>query len=228
MSESAPVITIDGPSGSGKGTLSRRLARKLGWHYLDSGALYRLLGMEVSRRQIPLEDTAALVEAARALDIRFEDDAADEPRVFLQGEDVSNELRSEQTGKMASKLAAIPEVRAALMQRQRDFRQPPGLVADGRDMGSVVFPDAELKLFLTASLEERANRRYKQLKEKGFDISIDDLFREISARDERDASRAVSPLRPADDAVVVDCSDMSIEQMVACAVDRAAEKGLVG
>ncbi len=228
MSESAPVITIDGPSGSGKGTLSRWLARKLGWHYLDSGALYRLLGMEVSRRQIPLEDTAALVEAARALDIRFEDDAADEPRVFLQGEDVSNELRSEQTGKMASKLAAIPEVRAALMQRQRDFRQPPGLVADGRDMGSVVFPDAELKLFLTASLEERANRRYKQLKEKGFDISIDDLFREISARDERDASRAVSPLRPADGAVVVDCSDMSIEQMVACAVDRAAEKGLVG
>ncbi len=228
MSEQAPVIAIDGPSGSGKGTLSRLLARELGWHYLDSGALYRLLGVAIQRRGIAPDDLPGVIATASDMAIEFIDNDAGEPAVLLDGEDVGAELRTEQSGAMASRLAAIPEVREALLARQRGFRQPPGLVADGRDMGTTVFPDAELKLFLTASLEERVNRRYKQLKEKGFEISIDNLFQEISARDQRDANRAVSPLRPADDAVVVDCSSMSIDEMLACAVEHVREKGLVG
>ena len=228
MSEQAPVITIDGPGGSGKGTLSRLLARKLGWRYLDSGALYRLLGLAVKRRGVALDDLPAILDAANGMAIEFVDDDSGEPVALLDGEDVSAELRTEQSGAMASHLAAIPEVREALLARQRGFRRPPGLVADGRDMGTTVFPDADLKLFLTASLEERVNRRYKQLKEKGFEISIDDLFQEISDRDQRDANRAVSPLRPADDAVVVDCSSMSIDEMLDCAVEHVREKGLVG
>ncbi len=228
MSEQAPVITIDGPGGSGKGTLSRLLARKLGWRYLDSGALYRLLGLAVKRRGVALDDLPAILDAANGMAIEFVDDDSGEPVALLDGEDVSAELRTEQSGAMASQLAAIPEVREALLARQRGFRRPPGLVADGRDMGTTVFPDADLKLFLTASLEERVNRRYKQLKEKGFEISIDDLFQEISDRDQRDANRAVSPLRPADDAVVVDCSSMSIDEMLDCAVEHVREKGLVG
>ena len=228
MSEQAPVITIDGPGGSGKGTLSRLLARKLGWRYLDSGALYRLLGLAVKRRGVALDDLPAILDAANGMAIEFVDDDSGEPVALLDGEDVSAELRTEQSGAMASHLAAIPEVREALLARQRGFRRPPGLVADGRDMGTTVFPDADLKLFLTASLEERVNRRYKQLKEKGFEISIDGLFQEISDRDQRDANRAVSPLRPADDAVVVDCSSMSIDEMLDCAVEHVREKGLVG
>ena len=222
-----PVITIDGPGGSGKGTLSRLLARRLGWHWLDSGAIYRLTALAALRHGVDLDDVPALVEQARHLNVRFGESADGEASVYLDGEEVSAELRTEQSGEAASKIAACPEVREALLQRQRDFRQPPGLVADGRDMGTVVFPDARLKLFLTASIEQRAQRRYKQLKAQGFDISIDALFREISARDDRDMNRPVSPLRPADDAVVIDCSEMSIDEMLETALKLAEEKGLV-
>ena len=223
----APVITIDGPGGSGKGTLSRLLAKKLGWQYLDSGAIYRLLGLEVKQSKLSLENISELVDAAANLQIEFRDNAAGEPITLLRGEDVSAQLGTEQTGEMASIVAVIPEVRHALMQRQQDFRTAKGLVADGRDMGTVVFPDADLKFFLTASLEERVKRRHKQLKEKGFEASIDGLFREISARDERDANRTASPLRPADDAIVVDCSDIPVDEMLACAMKYASERGLV-
>jgi cytidylate kinase len=228
MSEQGiPVITIDGPGGSGKGTLSRLLAKQLGWHWLDSGAIYRLTALAALRSGVDLDDVAALVEQARTLAASFGESADGEASVFLDGEDVTAELRTEAAGEAASRIAAYPEVREALLQRQRDFRQAPGLVADGRDMGTVVFPDAELKLFLTASIEERAERRYKQLKAQGFDISIDALFREISARDDRDMNRSVSPLRPADDAVIIDSSAMSIEEMRQRALDLASEKGLV-
>ena len=222
-----PVITIDGPGGSGKGTLSRLLAKRLGWHWLDSGAIYRLTALAALRHGVDLDDVPALVEQARNLNVRFGESDDGEASIYLDGEEVSAELRTEQSGEAASKIAACPEVREALLQRQRDFRQPPGLVADGRDMGTVVFPDARLKLFLTASIEERAQRRYKQLKAQGFDISIDALFREISARDDRDMNRPVSPLRPADDAVVIDCSEMSIDEMLETALKLAEEKGLV-
>ncbi len=222
-----PVITIDGPGGSGKGTLSRLLAKRLGWHWLDSGAIYRLTALAALRNGVDLDDVPALVAQARRLDARFGESADGEASVLLGTDDVTAELRTEQAGEAASKIAACPEVREALLQRQRDFRQPPGLVADGRDMGTVVFPDARLKLFLTASIEERARRRYKQLKAQGFDISIDALFREISARDERDMNRPVSPLRPADDAVVVDCSTMTIDEMLETALDLARERELV-
>ncbi len=222
-----PVITIDGPGGSGKGTLSRLLAKRLGWHWLDSGAIYRLTALAALRHGVDLNDVPALVEQARNLNVRFGESDDGEASIYLDGEEVSAELRTEQSGEAASKIAACPEVREALLQRQRDFRQPPGLVADGRDMGTVVFPDARLKLFLTASIEERAQRRYKQLKAQGFDISIDALFREISARDDRDMNRPVSPLRPADDAVVIDCSEMSIDEMLETALKLAEEKGLV-
>lgn len=227
MSEVAPVITIDGPSGSGKGTLSRLLAKKLGWHWLDSGAIYRLLALSALKNGINLDDSEALAKLARALDIAFVDDSEGNPDVLLSGESVKRELRTETCGAAASTVAAQPPVRDALLQRQRDFRQPPGLVADGRDMGTVVFPDAELKIFLTASIEERAKRRHKQLKEQGLEISIDDLFQEISARDERDTNRSVSPLRPAEDAHVVDCSHLSIEEMLECAMDFVRGKGWV-
>ena len=227
MSDWVPVITIDGPGGSGKGTLTRLLANKLGWGWLDSGAIYRLMAVAVARSGVDLADTDALVALAGGLNIAFRDNPEGEPMVLLEGEDVTAELRTESTGAGASKLAAIPELRAALLQRQRDFRQPPGLVADGRDMGTVVFPDAPVKLFLTASIEERTRRRYKQLKDQGVETSMDALFREISERDERDVNRSVAPLRPADDAKVVDCSSLSIDDMLDCALKLVVEKGLL-
>lgn len=227
MSCSAPVLTIDGPSGSGKGTLSRLLAKKLGWHWLDSGAIYRLLALSALKQSIDLDDGEALATQAQQLDIAFIDDDEGNPDVLLDGESVRYELRTETCGAAASKVAAQPVVREALLKRQQDFCQTPGLVADGRDMGTVVFPDAELKVFLTASIEERAKRRHKQLKEQGLEISIDDLFQEISARDERDTNRSVSPLRPAEDAKVVDCSHLSIEEMLECALDLVDGKGWV-
>ena len=206
------MITVDGPGGSGKGTITTRLADYLGWHFLDSGALYRLTALAVMKRRLPLDDAKALGEVAGNLDIRFETSGGDVIS-WLEGEDVSDRLRQEDTGVMASRVAAIPEVRAALTLRQRRFRQAPGLVADGRDMGTVIFPDAKLKIFLTASAEIRAERRYKQLKEKGESVNLTRLFKEIKARDLRDQSRSVAPLRPAEDAVIIDSTDLSIDEV---------------
>lgn len=209
-----PVIAIDGPSGSGKGTVSRLLAQRLGWHLLDSGALYRLVALAGIARGLAPQDEAGHGAVAAGLDVRFEVDGAGEERVILDGRDVTGELRSETTGSAASRVAAMPAVRAALVDRQRGFAMEPGLVADGRDMGSVVFPDAALKVFLTASAAVRAERRYKQLKEKGIRATVATLFRELEARDARDAARAVSPLVPAPDAVQVDSSDLTIDEVV--------------
>ena len=212
MDPTAPVLTIDGPSGSGKGTISRVVAQRLGWHYLDSGALYRAVGVAAGWADLDLSDPGALVRCAFDSRIEFRDEQ--ELRILINGRDATDEIRTETAGAAASAIAAIPEVRTALKERQRVFRQQPGLVADGRDMGTVIFPDAATKVFLTASAEERAERRYKQLKEKGVSVNLGDLLREILARDARDASRAVAPLRPADDAVCIDTTGMGIEAVV--------------
>ena len=210
----APVLTIDGPSGSGKGTISRLVAARLGWHYLDSGALYRGVGVAAGWAGLDLADPAALVRCAFDAQIGFVEDAGGELRVIVNGVDATDDLRTETAGAAASAIAAVPEVRSALKDRQRAFRQMPGLVADGRDMGTVIFPDAPHKVFLTASPEERADRRYKQLKDKGVSVTLDDLLREILARDARDANRAVAPLRPAEDAVCIDTTGCGIEAVV--------------
>ncbi|MDP1708015.1 MAG: (d)CMP kinase [Gammaproteobacteria bacterium] len=221
MSQAVPVLTIDGPSGSGKGTLSRILAGRLGWHLLDSGALYRLVALAAERHGVALDDEAALAALALQLNADFvvqgDDPAAD--RVLLEGRDVGQVLRTEACGNAASRLAALPAVRAALLERQRAFCRPPGLVADGRDMGSVVFPAARPKIFLTASPACRAERRYKQLIEKGLitnqsSATMPDLVAEITERDARDSARSASPLRPAPDAVVLDTSGLTIEAVV--------------
>lgn len=205
-----PVITIDGPSGSGKGTVARRLATRLGFGMLDSGALYRLTALASQAAALAPQDLE-IVKLARHLDCRF-DEAGN---VFLNEENVSRELRTETTGAIASQIAARPEVREALLQRQRDFAKPPGLVADGRDMGTVVFPEAPAKIFLDASAEVRADRRYKQLIENGFDARFTALVEEIRQRDQRDRNRSVAPLRPAEDALVVDSSGLSIDEVEA-------------
>ena len=212
----APVLTIDGPSGSGKGSICQLVAKKLGWHLLDSGALYRLTALAASRKGIDLQDESAVAECASALDIEFKASNFGEPvKVMLQGEDVSKELRTETCGNNASIVAALPQVRAALLQRQRDFRMAPGLVADGRDMGTVVFPDAPVKVFMIASAEARAERRFKQLKAQGEDVRIATLLRELEERDARDMGRANAPLKPADDAITLDTTDLSIEEVLA-------------
>jgi cytidylate kinase len=208
------VVAIDGPSGSGKGTIGRLLAQKLGWHYLDSGALYRLVALAALQRRLDFNDAKGLAEAAATLDVRFTPAAAGE-RILLDGVDVGAELRTERAGDAASKVAAVPQVRSALLQRQRDFAVPPGLVADGRDMGTVVFPDALLKVVLTASAEARAMRRHKQLKEKGIDVSLPDLSWDIAQRDARDANRTVAPFKPAPDAQVIDSTSLTPEEVVA-------------
>ena len=207
-----PVIAVDGPGGSGKGTITTRLADYLGWHFLDSGALYRLTALAVIKKQLSLDDEAALGEVAANLDIRFETDG-DIVRALLDEQDVSDRIRSEDIGAVASRIAAIPAVRVALAGRQRRFRQLPGLVADGRDMGTVIFPDARLKIFLTASAGCRAERRYKQLKDKGESVNLTRLSREIEARDLRDQSRSIAPLRPAEDAVIIDSTNLSIDEV---------------
>ena len=213
MSHRSPVITVDGPSGVGKGTLCQWLATRLEWSLLDSGALYRLTALAALRRNLSLDDEAGIAQVAAALDIAFAPGANGALRVVLEGEEVSTTIRSETAGNAASRVAALPAVRAALLQRQRDFRQPPGLIADGRDMGAVVFPDADLKLFLTADAGERAQRRYKQLIENGIDASLNDLVKEIAERDARDAQRAVAPLKTALDAEILDTTRMSISEV---------------
>jgi len=209
-----PVIAIDGPSGSGKGTVCRIVARHLGWHLLDSGALYRLTALAGAARGLDPVDEPGHAAIAARLDVRFEVDGTGNERVLLDGRDVTRELRAEVTGNMASVVAVMPSVRAALMSRQRAFAEPPGLVADGRDMGTVVFPSAGLKVFLTASAEERARRRYNQLKEKGLAANLAGLSQEILERDRRDSARSVAPLRPAADAVVIDSTGIPVDEVV--------------
>jgi len=218
-----PVITIDGPSGAGKGTIAQLLASKLGFHILDSGSLYRLTALASLNDQIALEDEAAISEVAAQLDVVFK--PTDEGlQILLRGEDVSEAIRAEDIGMRASRVAAISAVRDALLQRQRDFMLAPGLVADGRDMGTTVFPDARLKVFMTASAEERAERRYKQLKAKGINANIAALVADLKARDEQDANRAVSPLKPADDAILLDTTEMSIQQVTEKLLELARQR----
>ncbi len=216
----APVIAIDGPSGSGKGTLSKAVAAHLGWHFLDSGALYRIIGVVAARRGIALDDEAALITLADGLKIRFDGDA-----VRVDDDDLSDAIRSEDAGELASKVAQMPGVRDAVLDLQRSFRQAPGLVADGRDMGTVVFTDAPLKIFLEASAEERAQRRYKQLKNKGLSVSLPGLLAQIQERDARDRGRAVAPLKAADDAIVIDSTRMTIEEVLAEVLQLARDAG---
>ncbi|MFY2764910.1 (d)CMP kinase [Arenimonas sp. MALMAid1274] len=209
-----PVLTIDGPSGSGKGTISRAVAERLGWHYLDSGALYRAVGLAAAWESLDLSDPDAVAQCAARTEIRFETQGSGEPHVIVNGKDATRQLRTETAGAAASAIAAHPPVRAALVDLQHRFRRGPGLVADGRDMGTVIFPDADYKVFLTASAAERAQRRYKQLKEKGVSVNLDSLLHEIAARDERDAGRAVAPLKPAADAVIVDSTGTPITEVI--------------
>ncbi len=222
MSE-IPVIAIDGPSGSGKGTIARRVASALDWHLLDSGALYRLVGLAAARKGQADASEEALAAVASDLEVRFDADDAGEERVWLGDSDVSAELRTEECGRLASHVAVLPKVRNALMALQKGFRTAPGLVADGRDMGTIVFPDAMLKVFLTASAGERAKRRHKQLNDKGIDVSLPALSRDIEDRDRRDSERSVAPLRPSEDARLLDSSNLTIDEVTQTVLDWAHE-----
>jgi cytidylate kinase len=208
-----PVVAIDGPGGAGKGTISRMLAERLGWHLLDSGALYRLVALEATSRMVALDAETEVAGIAGSLDVRFMAQGGEE-RIWLGDRDVTEAIRTEACGQGASMVAALPAVRIALVQRQRDFRQAPGLVADGRDMATVIFPDAGLKVFLTASVEERARRRHKQLKDKGIDVSLAALSGDMAERDRRDSERSVAPLSPGQDARILDTTGMSIAEVV--------------
>jgi len=224
-----PVITVDGPSGSGKGTVCRLLADKLGWDVLDSGAIYRVLSLAALHHQIALDNEEALVPLAANLDVQFlVDSQTNAGKVILEGEDVSTTIRNEEVGAAASKVAALPRVREALLRRQRAFRTENGLIADGRDMGTVVFPDAPLKIYLTASAQERARRRYVELNERGLDVTLSGLLEDIQARDERDMNREVAPLVPADDAIELDTSELNAQQVfdkVMTLLDAAVSEG---
>ena len=223
-----PIVTIDGPTGSGKGTVSRAIAGRTGWHLLDSGALYRLVALAGVAAGLASEDVQCHAGLAASLDARFGSAADGSERVWLDGRDVTEAIRSEAAGQGASRVAAWPAVRAALLERQRAFARPPGLVADGRDMGTVVFPGADLKIFLTATPEERARRRHKQLKDKGSDVSLPALSREIAERDFRDQTRQVAPLRPASDAYVIDSTGIEVEAVVGRVLELMTARRLWG
>lgn len=215
------IITIDGPSGAGKGTVCARLAEKLGWALLDSGALYRITGLAASRKNIALENEAEVAKVAAALDVQFTPTATG-VKVILEGDDVTTTIRTEEVGSLASQVAALPAVREALLQRQRDFANEQGLIADGRDMGTVVFPEAPVKIFLTASAEERGQRRFKQLQEQGAPADLAAIVEDIRIRDERDSNRAVAPLKPAADALYIDSTELSIDEVCQLVLDRTA------
>ncbi|MEI7344472.1 (d)CMP kinase [Dickeya chrysanthemi] len=214
MAVTAPVITVDGPGGAGKGTLCKALAKALQWNLLDSGAIYRVLALAALHHQVDISSEEALVPIASHLDVRFVPEDDGQLKVILEGEDVSNEIRTQEVGNTASQAAVFPRVREALLRRQRAFRDVPGLIADGRDMGTVVFPDAPVKIFLDASAEERAKRRMLQLQAKGFNVNFERLLSEIKERDDRDRNRSVAPLVPAPDALVLDSTHMSLDEVV--------------
>ncbi|ASJ96808.1 MULTISPECIES: (d)CMP kinase [Shewanella] len=224
MSQRAPIVTIDGPSGAGKGTISQILASRLGWKLLDSGAIYRVLALAAIHHNVELDNEASLALLAAHLDVQFITAKANGIKVVLEGEDVSHEIRSQECSNAASKVAAFPSVREALLRRQRAFAEAPGLIADGRDMGTVVFPTTPAKLYLTASAEERAQRRYNQLQDKGFDVNIDRLLAEVIERDERDMNRPVAPLVPAEDALVIDTTAIGIDEVVELALAHIKQK----
>jgi len=226
MSSAVPIVTVDGPSGSGKGTICRRLAQHLGWHLLDSGALYRLVAVAGQAAGLAPDDVAGHSRIARTMQVRFGSNANGGEHIELDGREVTAQVRAEQTGQGASRVAAWPEVRAALTDRQRSFAELPGLIADGRDMGTVIFPAAPLKIFLTASAEERALRRYNQLNGKDSGVSLAALSREIAERDERDSNRAVAPLRPASDAFVIDSTGVTVEAIVERVIELGRERAL--
>jgi len=222
MSADTPVIAIDGPSGTGKGTISQLVASHLGWHLLDSGALYRVIAVGAEQNDIKTNDINGLKKFAEGMQVAFSTEF--EGSITLDDDEISHQVRLEETAEKASVVAAIPEIREVLLQRQRDFQLPPGLVADGRDMGTVVFPDSRLKIYLTASPEERAQRRYKQLINKGVSVNLRALLQDIASRDERDANRAVSPLRPAEDAVVIDTTSLTIEEVFKEVLGKVSER----
>ena len=222
------VITIDGPSGSGKGTVAALLAASLQWHLLDSGAIYRVLAVAAVKHAVALDDEIALEKLAVSLDVQFVVDSDNNQRIILEGADVTDSIRNETVGAHASQIAALPGVRSGLLRRQQDFRQAPGLIADGRDMGTVVFADAPLKVFLTAGAEERARRRYLQLKDKGEAVTLTSLLEEIRARDERDTNRTIAPLKPAEDAIILDSTTMTIEQVLERILSEVAVRSLAG